>query len=77
MNSKFEQKLYVTVFDFLTNFLQPLGLEGVIIATRDVTFHSVTYLITGSLLLAYQVTFNILWISEMFVRLCIYHPTVY
>ena len=31
------------------------GLEGVLIATRDVTFHSLTYLVTGSALLAYQV----------------------
>jgi hypothetical protein len=30
------------------------GLEGVLIATRDVTFHSLTYLFTGSALLLYQ-----------------------
>ena len=30
------------------------GLEGVLIATRDVTFHWLTYLITGIIMLTYQ-----------------------
>ena len=32
------------------------GLEGVLIATRDVTFHWLTYLITGIIMLTYQST---------------------